>query len=353
MSVVSFIILAGERVDFVVAANQKVSSYWIRLKGLEDCMDTSIYQTAILKYEGSLLDKPLSNVDYANSGPISAGLTLNPPNTKLTNETKDQYIGIADLKSTSDKHSTEYIRKITGKVDKQFFFAFDMNVAKNTDVYDNETYANDPEPWTSPQINNISCHMPSSPLLYQTQKIPKEMFCNQDSRQPACDSNVNEFCKCVHLIEIALNDLVEVIVVDGGSQGENHPVHLHGQSFAVLGMDKLGESVLIDDVKQLDMEGKLKRNLISPPIKDTVQIPSGGYTVFRFYADNPGIWFMHCHVEFHAESGMALIFKVGTEQQLPKQPVNWPQCGRYVNAASSAASSMHFHNYFGFLKNFY
>jgi len=80
----------------------------------------------------------------------------------------------------------------------------------------------------------------------------------------------------------------------------------------------------------MDEQGKLKRNLINPPLKDTVQIPSGGYTIFRFFADNPGIWLMHCHVEFHSESGMALIFKVGTEAQLPAAPVDWPQCGNYA-----------------------
>lgn len=36
-----------------------------------------------------------------------------------------------------------------------------------------------------------------------------------------------------------LNDLIEVIFVDGGTQQENHPFHLHGYSFAVLGMDKV------------------------------------------------------------------------------------------------------------------
>lgn len=29
--------------------------------------------------------------------------------------------------------------------------------------------------------------------------------------------------------------------------------------------------------------------------KDTISIPSKGYTIFRFKADNPGFWLMHCH----------------------------------------------------------
>lgn len=30
-------------------------------------------------------------------------------------------------------------------------------------------------------------------------------------------------------------------------------------------------------------------------IKDTISIPSKGYTIFRFKADNPGWWLLHCH----------------------------------------------------------
>jgi len=31
--------------------------------------------------------------------------------------------------------------------------------------------------------------------------------------------------------------------------------------------------------------------------KDTVIIPVGGYVVIQFISNNPGYWFMHCHVE--------------------------------------------------------
>lgn len=48
----------------------------------------------------------------------------------------------------------------------------------------------------------------------------------------------------------------------------------------------------------MDRKGLLKRNFKSPPLKDTVTIPSGGYTIFRFYANNPGIWMMHCKFIF-------------------------------------------------------
>lgn len=59
----------------------------------------------------------------------------------------------------------------------------------------------------------------------------------------------------------------------------------------------MGDGVSVDQIKRMDKEGKLKRNLINPPLKDTVTIPAGGYTVIRFYAENPGFWLLHCHLE--------------------------------------------------------
>lgn len=66
------------------------------------------------------------------------------------------------------------------------------------------------------------------------------------------------------------------------------------------------------------------------PIKDTVTVPDGGYTVIRFVANNPGFWLFHCHIEFHVEVGMALVFKVGDYNQMPKVPENFPTCSSFM-----------------------
>ena len=41
--------------------------------------------------------------------------------------------------------------------------------------------------------------------------------------------------------------------------------------------------------------------------KDTVIVPFGGYVVVRFIVDNPGWWFMHCHIEIHTLEGMSVV----------------------------------------------
>ena len=40
--------------------------------------------------------------------------------------------------------------------------------------------------------------------------------------------------------------------------------------------------------------------------KDAVIVPAGGYAVVDIIADNPGYWFLHCHIDGHLNNGMAI-----------------------------------------------
>lgn len=52
----------GERVDFVLHANQTPGFYWLHVRGLGECQERQIYQLGILAYQGgsesSLSSKP-------------------------------------------------------------------------------------------------------------------------------------------------------------------------------------------------------------------------------------------------------------------------------------------------------
>lgn len=41
-----------------------------------------------------------------------------------------------------------------------------------------------------------------------------------------------------------------------------------------------------------------------PMMRDTVAVPEKGYIVIRLVADNPGVWFFHCHIDMHLVGGM-------------------------------------------------
>lgn len=49
-------------------------------------------------------------------------------------------------------------------------------------------------------------------------------------------------------------------------------------------------------------------------------VPSKGYGIIRFVADNPGYWLVHCHMEAHADLGMAFVMKVGENEDILDPP---------------------------------
>jgi FtsP/CotA-like multicopper oxidase with cupredoxin domain len=73
--------------------------------------------------------------------------------------------------------------------------------------------------------------------------------------------------------------------------GMDHPFHLHGHSFYVLGKP-----------------GALNQR--DPALKDTVNVPARSDFVVQWVADNPGRWFFHCHIEWHLATGMARVIEV-------------------------------------------
>ena len=66
----------------------------------------------------------------------------------------------------------------------------------------------------------------------------------------------------------------------------------------------------MEEVKKLNEDGKIKRNLVNPVQKDTIAVPDGGFAILRFKADNPGFWFTHCHFAWHNHIGMGFVIQV-------------------------------------------
>jgi len=55
-------------------------------------------------------------------------------------------------------------------------------------------------------------------------------------------------------------------------------------------------------------------NRIDPPTRDMPVVPQHGYVVWQWYSGNPGAWFYHCHLEFHAGLGMGIVWMIGEEE---------------------------------------
>ena len=74
------------------------------------------------------------------------------------------------------------------------------------------------------------------------------------------------------------------------TDGGEHPMHLHGHSFWIISTSEYPDTPE------------------HPILRDTVSIPAQGWARIRFVSDNPGVWFMHCHIDWHVEAGLAAYF---------------------------------------------
>ncbi|KAI0322955.1 laccase 6 [Amylostereum chailletii] len=121
-------------------------------------------------------------------------------------------------------------------------------------------------------INNISYISPTVPVLLQILSGAK---------------NPEDFFPSEQVFTIPPNTIIEVFIPGGGQ----HPFHRdHGHTFDIV-----------------RTSGSTNVNLVNPPRRDVVPV-TGGNTTFRFFSGNPGAWFLHCHIDWHLEAGLAIVF---------------------------------------------
>ncbi|OGM46751.1 laccase [Aspergillus bombycis] len=107
------------------------------------------------------------------------------------------------------------------------------------------------------------------------------------------------------------------VVVNNLDEG-GHPFHLHGHHFYILRVYEApigwGSYNPFVDSDPPGLEYESGYDLSRAMLRDTVYIPSRGYAVLRFRADNPGVWLFHCHIVWHLASGMAMLIDVGEDK---------------------------------------
>ncbi|KAG8371529.1 hypothetical protein BUALT_Bualt13G0097400 [Buddleja alternifolia] len=124
------------------------------------------------------------------------------------------------------------------------------------------------------------------------------------------------------LYKVKFGSNVQIVLQDTAIvTTEDHPIHLHGYHFFVVGQGFGNFNPKMDTSKF---------NLIDPPVRNTIDVPTGGWAVIRFVADNPGVWLFHCHIDSHLTWGLAMSFLVengiGKSQTIEPPPADLPQC---------------------------
>ncbi|KAL3839505.1 hypothetical protein ACJIZ3_024096 [Penstemon smallii] len=223
--------------------------------------------------------------------------------------------------------STQYPANVPHRVDKHFFFTVGLGT---TPCDQNKTCQGPNGTKFAASVSNISYVQPTTALLqahYTGQSggvydpdfpiSPFDWF--NYTGNPPNNTVVGNGTK---LMVLNFNTSVELVMQDTSILGaESHPLHLHGFNFFVVGQG-FGNYDPVKDPK--------KFNLVDPVERNTVGVPSGGWVAIRFLADNPGVWFMHCHLEVHTSWGLKMAWLV-LDGKLPNQkllppPSDLPKC---------------------------
>ncbi|RWR76710.1 laccase-17 [Cinnamomum micranthum f. kanehirae] len=259
-----------------------------------------------------------------NSSSSHSKLPLFKPTLPPLNDTSFATNFTKKLRSIAN---AQFPAKVPQTVDKRFFFTVGIGTSP---CPKNQTCLGPNGTKFAASINNVSFVQPTTALLqahffrqsngvYTTDFPNNPPFPFNYTGTPPNNTMVSNGTKVVVL---PFNTNVELVMQDTSIIGlESHPLHLHGFNFFVVGQG-FGN---YDPKKDPS-----KFNLIDPVERNTVGVPSGGWVAIRFLADNPGVWFMHCHLEVHTTWGLKMAWVVmdgkRPNQKLPPPPADLPKC---------------------------
>ncbi|KAF9530009.1 ferroxidase [Crepidotus variabilis] len=103
-------------------------------------------------------------------------------------------------------------------------------------------------------------------------------------------------------LSIVIDHMEVIDIVLKNSDAGKHPFHLHGHKPMIVGRSTDYTS---DDTS---LNPPIVEGQANPMRRDVFQIPSGQSITLRVVADNPGVWFLHCHIEWHLQAGLAMQF---------------------------------------------
>ncbi|XP_021750503.1 laccase-15-like [Chenopodium quinoa] len=306
-------IAPGETMDVLVHANQLPGRYYMAARAYSSGINVDFDNTtttAVIEYEGVNLN---------------ASSTLSLPYLPAYNDTNASYSFTSSLRSLASK---DHPVNVPLKVNHRIFSTVSVNAlpcpANRTCEGINGTRF-------AASMNNISFVLPDIDILQAYYYHIKGVYGKKFPKFPPLPFNYTaEFQDLAlevskHSTQVRIfkfNSTIE-IVLQGTNlvAGLDHPMHIHGQSFYVVGYG-YGNFDKNNDPKNY--------NLVDPPLQNTVIVPRNGWATIRFKAHNPGVWYVHCHLERHVTWGMmtTLIVKDGKdpESQMLPPPPDMPPC---------------------------
>ncbi|KAK1359888.1 Laccase [Heracleum sosnowskyi] len=300
----AILIAPGQTTNVLVHANQMPGRYFMAVRPFIDApipIDNKT-ATAIFQYKGTL-NTVLPTLPHLPS-----------PN--------DTTFALSYNKKLKSLNTPRFPANVPLKVDRNLFFTVGLGMNPCSSCVNGTRL--------TASLNNITFVMPQTGLLQAHYFNTKGVFRTDFPDKPPTPFNYTGAPltanlgtkKGTRLVRLAFNSTVELVIQDTNLLTvESHPFHLHGYNFFVVGTG----------IGNFDPKNDpAKYNLIDPPERNTVGVPTGGWTAIRFTVDNPGVWFFHCHLELHTGWGLKTAFVVDNGKQADQTvlppPKDLPQC---------------------------
>ncbi|CAL5366138.1 unnamed protein product [Camellia sinensis] len=302
-SIDTVFIAPGQTTNALLTASHDTGKFLIAISPFMDTVVAvdNLTATGILRYKGTHAFFPTS-------------LTTLPPlnATPVTNSF------ILSLKSLN---SIQYPAKVPLTVDHSLFFTIGVGINPcPTCVNGSKAVGN---------MNNVSFVMPTIAMLQAHYFNISGVFTDDFPGNPPIPFNYTgttpknmQTNNGTKVYRLAYNDTVQVVLQGTAFLApESHPIHLHGFNFFAIGRG-VGNFDPVNDPK--------KFNLVDPVERNTLSVPTDGWAAIRFIANNPGVWFLHCHLEVHTTWGLKMAFLVDNgknpNETLIQPPSDLPMC---------------------------
>lgn len=262
----------GQTTDVLVSADQPPVRYYMAASAYQTAMNApfdNTTTTAILEYKSAACGK--------NGQPLTPIL----PRLPAFNDTATATAFTAGIKSPGRV-------EVPTEIDENLFFTVGLGL-NNCSVPNSPRCQGPNGTRLTASMNNVSFVLPRAISLMQAyyRGVPGVFTTDFPPVPPVkfdytgtVSRRLFQPRRGTKLFKLKFNSRVQLVLQDTSIvTTEDHPMHLHGYHFYVVGSGFGNFNPKTDPAKF---------NLVDPPQRNTIGTPPGGWVAIRFIADNPG-----------------------------------------------------------------
>lgn len=259
----------GQTINVLVTANQPIGKYSMAM-GPYSSAKGAVFQNI----------SAIAHFQYLGAVTNSVSLPAQLPSFSDNLAVKTVMDGLKSLNTVN----------VPKEIDANLFITIGLNVQKCQSKTPNQNCQGLNNGVMAASMNNISFIKPQISLLEAYYKKMNGSFTEDFPGVPlkfydfvnGAPNNIPNDTQALNGTRVKVLEYgtrVQLILQDTGTvTTENHPIHLHGYSFYVVGYGTGNYNPQTANF-----------NLVDPPYMNTIGVPAGGWAAIRFLADNPGI----------------------------------------------------------------